>query len=538
MRRNPAAGGGVGGTWRRRFVADWPGHRPRGAEIVKVLAAAGADVNARGARRVTEAPLQWGWVLWEKRARLSSRQDAEPRAQPKRGQARCIAMGLLLFAAPACDRGTSATDEKPSASPESSDAPRLEVDLPAGIRVTVDSKDRGSTPIEPLAIDPGAHAVRLKTACGTVRLPSFEVSASGVTRLGRGDVAELKLARLRIRARKIDGSALTPTVAVNDVPVSMDEGVEVEVPACKLRLRVASDGLGAYVEDLQAAAGETYVRDIVLAPGPDVVRIEGGAFTIGPPGPPKYDPDIEYTPGYYDLGDTPIERHEVVIETFDLDKTEVTAGQFLACFEAGACDPNRIEFRQTSRARTNVELCNTPIVLDDARSKSEGPLAIEVPPGREHHPANCVARWQAEAYCKWVGKRFPTDVEYEYAARSRKEANVCPWGGDMSTLRCDRVSGEGELGTRPVCTAAEDDSEQGVCDLGGNVNEFVTWLDLPSRRLPSDAENFCRGATDGVAFGVHAFCVPYSQDAKNGFRCARDVKAARRGTRGGARDGN
>lgn len=41
------------------LVADWPGHFPNGAEAVRVLVAAGADVNARFVGDHTEAPLHW-----------------------------------------------------------------------------------------------------------------------------------------------------------------------------------------------------------------------------------------------------------------------------------------------------------------------------------------------------------------------------------------------------------------------------------------------------------------------------------------------
>ncbi|MGH2805344.1 MAG: ankyrin repeat domain-containing protein, partial [Thermoleophilaceae bacterium] len=40
-------------------ATDWPGHFPNGAAVVRALVAAGADVNARGAGRVTETPLHW-----------------------------------------------------------------------------------------------------------------------------------------------------------------------------------------------------------------------------------------------------------------------------------------------------------------------------------------------------------------------------------------------------------------------------------------------------------------------------------------------
>src|SRR5438128_3559953 len=80
--------------------------------------------------------------------------------------------------------------------------------------------------------------------------------------------------------------------------------------------------------------------------------------------------------------------HAVAVEAFEIDATEVTAAAYDACVAAGACTPAATWSRCTSGV-----------------------------PSRADHPINCVEWTQAEAYCRWAGKRLPTEEKSEHAAR-------------------------------------------------------------------------------------------------------------------------
>src|SRR5690349_11393707 len=119
-------------------------------------------------------------------------------------------------------------------------------------------------------------------------------------------------ARLRITARDVDGRPLAATVWWGDQAFdNADQGAPIDVPVGRRRLRVVAEGKGAFLEDLELAVGTEIVRDVVLAPGPDMVRMAGARFTMGPPAD-----EVEAWPG--------IDRWEVEVAPFDLDRTEVT----------------------------------------------------------------------------------------------------------------------------------------------------------------------------------------------------------------------
>ena len=152
--------------------------------------------------------------------------------------------------------------------------------------------------------------------------------------------------------------------------------------------------------------------------------------------------------------------------------------------------------------------------------------------GRSAHPANCVAPWEAEKYCKWVGKRLPTDAEWEFAARSRNSTYACSWGGDFDIKRgCERSGVQQRSGTRDVCFFQKDNTEQGVCDMMGSVAELVTHAAVAGRAAQTDCpyNAVIRGAEWGVNY-VMPFeplgCQGMMQSQRTGFRCARDVAAA------------
>jgi formylglycine-generating enzyme required for sulfatase activity len=154
-------------------------------------------------------------------------------------------------------------------------------------------------------------------------------------------------------------------------------------------------------------------------------------------------------------GDNEHPYHEVHLDAYEIDRTEVTAAQYLACKNAGGCS-----------------------------AAGSGSYATYEVPGKEDHPVNYVNWSQAEDYCQWVGKELCTEAQWEKGARGGCEKNggpsnckaqsrKYPWGNE--TPICDLAVKSGCDGdTQPVCSRSPaGDSPYGLCDMAGNVWEWT-----------------------------------------------------------------
>jgi formylglycine-generating enzyme required for sulfatase activity len=176
---------------------------------------------------------------------------------------------------------------------------------------------------------------------------------------------------------------------------------------------------------------------------------DAGAPPAGASLPDKAEhrPMIRIPAGQFVMGSTrsPEERpaHRVSVAAFELDATEVTTGAYQLCVAAGRCKP-------TVRWKT----CNL------------------AQPGKDLHPINCLDWRQAEAFCKWAGKRLPTEEEWEYAARGT-DGRSFPWGNGPAEGRVCWKRAAGKQGTCPVATFPTGDSPLGLHDMAGNVWEWT-----------------------------------------------------------------
>jgi formylglycine-generating enzyme len=231
----------------------------------------------------------------------------------------------------------------------------------------------------------------------------------------------------------------------------------------------------------------------------DWVSISGGTFEMGLP----------------DTGaDDQLPSHTVTLPAFEMWRTEVTVAQYTECVAANGCD-------ELAKGQT----CN----WDED--------------GRDDHPVNCIDWHEATAYCTWVGGRLPTESEWEYAARSQGQDIAYPWGDDRATcdfaiLSDDHIvtDGCGEDSTWPVCSLTDGDTDQGLCDMAGNVVEWVQdWYHDDYVGAPDDGSAWDDPiSTKRAARGGCYFSDPddlrvseryeYNPDiggGPQGFRCAR-----------------
>jgi len=296
----------------------------------------------------------------------------------------------------------------------------------------------------------------------------------------------------------------------------------------------------------------------------NMVLLEGGVFAMG----------TDVSEAYPEDGEGPV--RDVTVDAFWMDATCVTNTQFA-------------EFVQATGYKTEAECFGWSFVFQGhlpgkyvERSRSGQVKGGGSPPGvpwwlavpeanwrrpfgprsdigdRMDHPVVQVGWNDATAYCRWAGKRLPTEAQWEYAARAGKAQTRFPWGEQLEPRnrhRCNVFQGrfpdhdtadDGFAGTCPANHFQP--NAFGLWNMIGNVWEWCADWFSPNWHVPEspetrhnprgpgdDAPNLTHKAQKGGSYLCHrSYCNRYRLGARTGntpdsattnagFRCVRDV---------------
>jgi len=213
-------------------------------------------------------------------------------------------------------------------------------------------------------------------------------------------------------------------------------------------------------------------------------------------------------------------RHQVTLSSFAIDVHPVTNEQFVRFLEVmgGEKDSNH----------------NDIIRLRDSRIKrSAGKLTIES--GYAKHPVVGVTWYGAVSYAKWVGKRLPTEAEWEVAARGGLESAYYPSGDEIEKSQANFFS----FDTTAVMSYAP--NAYGLFDVAGNVYEWCQdWYGYNYYELSLQEPENPQGPLQGVYRVLRGGCWkslkedlrcsrrhrnnPGTVNGTYGFRCAADAE--------------
>lgn len=312
----------------------------------------------------------------------------------------------------------------------------------------------------------------------------------------------------------------------------------VKKPCCSAsRLQAKNTGESEFIEITQAAKKMARAK---------LIYIPGGTFKMG----------TEDRDGFPTDGEGPI--RDVTVNPFYMDAYAVTNAEFKKFITDTGYVTDAEKFgwsfvfhlllSEKEMQRASQAVAGTPwwvVVEGAAWNHPEGPDSVIGE--RMDHPVVHVSWNDAAAYCKWAGKRLPTEAEWEYAARGGLEQKRYPWGDELMPEGkhvCNIWQGEfpklnteedGYLGTAPSKSFSP--NGYGLFNAAGNVWEWcMDWFtDQPNQKgnndNPEGPEFGMSRVIRGGSYLCHdSYCnryrvaarssnTPESSTGNTGFRC-------------------
>lgn len=281
-----------------------------------------------------------------------------------------------------------------------------------------------------------------------------------------------------------------------------------------------------------------------------MVKLDGGKFLMGTEESPRFAADGEGPVRPITLDPFYIDRHGVTIAQFQ-EFVEVTGYRT----EAEQIGWSFVFSGHIPRDRYDALVSDTvagaewwcKVASADWRHPEGADSSIG---SRTNHPVVHVSWNDAEAYCRWAGKRLPTEAEWEYAARGGLEQCTFAWGSELTpdgqhrcniwqgTFPIEDLAEDGFAGTSPV--ASYPPNGFGLYDVAGNTWDWCADWFHPSFHVTATRTNpvgppagLARVIRGGSFLCHHSYCTRYRVAARTsntpdsatsnmGFRCVRD----------------
>lgn len=289
----------------------------------------------------------------------------------------------------------------------------------------------------------------------------------------------------------------------------------------------------------QTTAGGQFDR--VAAIASPLVSIPGGQFAMGTTVAEITSAVAECQQGYggepgtcqLSYGEDSVPQHNVTVSPFQMETYEVSYEQYLTFLNSLGAGAHRNGCLGQPCIQTRADSETSNITFDSANYNVNAAIL--------NLPVSNVTWYGAMAYCQAIGRRLPTEAEWERAARG-DDGRVFPWGNtwDPANAATRRAT---VTDKSAVNAFANISSPYGVLNLAGNVSEWVSdWYDprfygtaaatVPDPQGPATGTTKVNrgGSWDTVPFFARAphrrDADPLSPTAELGFRCVADANSA------------
>jgi iron(II)-dependent oxidoreductase len=217
------------------------------------------------------------------------------------------------------------------------------------------------------------------------------------------------------------------------------------------------------------------------APLPDDANIPGGTFALGAARDAPFVFDNEKW------------AHDVAVEPFRIARAAVTNAEFAAFVDADSYARRALWSDAGWGWRTRAEAQHPAYWRKDDAGTWEERVFDRWIALRGDHPVRHVCWYEADAYCRWAGRRLPSEVEWEVAAASAPGARgglgtskrLYPWGDSEPAPEYANLDGW-YADTVPVHALADGDSAFGCRQMCGNVWEWTADDFLPYPAFAAD----------------------------------------------------